>query len=365
MEFRISLANPVLDEEMIQAAEDSLRNEWFLVGESIKKFEEEFARFVGTKYAISVNSGTDALFFSLLACNVEKKEVITTPMSFIATANTILYSKGKCIFADIESDTHNIDPMEIEKKINKDTKCILPVHLYGYPAKMKEILDLAKDHNLSIIEDACQAHGTEINGKMVGSFGDAAAFSFFPAKNMTVGGDGGMITTDNEDLAILARKLKNGGRVSKYEHDVLGYTSRMSSVHAAIGRVQLKKLPEWNEKRTKLAEIYYKELSNLGKIILPKKGENKIKPSYYMFVIKTRNRDELSEWLNKNEIETGIHYPIPIHLQPIYKRMFNFSDGMYKNAEEHSKTCLSLPMYPDLKEDDVKFVCEKIQEFFK
>jgi len=365
MGFRIFLANPVLDEEMIQAATDALKNERFLLGESVLKFEEEFAKFIGTKYAVSVNSGTDALFFSLLACNIENKEVITTPMSFVATANTILYAKGIPVFADIEKGSPNINPGEISKNITNKTGCILPVHLHGHPARMKEILDLAKEKGLSVIEDDCQAHGAKISGKMVGGFGDVGTFSFYPAKNMTVGGDGGMITTNNEHIADLCRKLRNGGSALKYEHVIFGYTSRMSSVHAAIGRIQLKKLLEWNEKRMELAEIYYKHLSHIEKIALPPKCTAEIKPVYHMFVIRTDRREELKEWLKKDGIETGIHYPIPIHLQPIYKKTFRTVENMYPNSENFARTCLSLPIYPDLSVDDVKFVCEKIQEFFR
>jgi perosamine synthetase len=365
MKYKILLANPLLDEEMIQAATDSLRNERFLFGESVVKFEEEFARFIGTKYAVSVNSGTDALLLSLIACNIDKKDVITTSMSFVATSNTIIYAGGKPIFADIELNTHNIDPKEARKKIGGNIGGILPVHLHGYPAKMKEILDLAEEKNLFVIEDVCQAHGAEINGKKTGSFGAAGAFSFFPAKNMTVGGDGGMITTNDEKIYNLTMKLRNGGRISKYEHDILGYTSRLGSAHAAIGRIQLKRLPEWNEKREKIAEIYHKELSNIKKIAMPPKSGNGIKPSNYMFVIATEQRDKLADFLGNNGIETGVHYPIPIHLQPLYKKMFKTREGMYKNSEKLANTCLSLPMYPDLKKEDVKFVCEKIMKFFK
>jgi dTDP-4-amino-4,6-dideoxygalactose transaminase len=285
-------------------------------------------------------------------------------MSFIATANSIIHAKGLPVFADIEMSTYNIDPKEIAKKINEKTSCVMPVHLYGYPAKMEDILDLAKNHNLSIVEDACQAHGAEIDGKRVGSFGNAAAFSFYPSKNMTVGGDGGMITTNDEKIANLVTKLRHGGRVSKYEHDVLGYTSRMSSAHAAIGRIQLKKLNEWNERRRKIAKLYSKLLSDTKKIILPPIETGEIKPVYHLFVIRTKERDKLAEWLNKNEIETGVNYPIPIHLQPLYKKMFGYFKDVYKNSEELSKTCLSLPIHPKLSDTDVKFVCEKINEFF-
>lgn len=365
MGFRIALANPVLDEETIQAAVEALRNERFLLGESVVKFEEEFAKFIGTKYAVAANSGTDALVFSLIACNVENKEVITTPMSFIATANAILYAKGMPVFADIEMETYNIDPNEISKKITEKTRCIMPVHIYGHPAKIDEILDIAKKHNLCVIEDACQSHGAEIDGKKVGSFGDAAAFSFYPSKNMTVGGDGGMITTDNEEIANLVRKLRDCGRVSKYEHDVLGYTSRLTSLNGAIGISQLRKLSGWNERRREIAMLYNKFLSNIEEITLPPGESEKIKPVYHLFVIRTNRRDELSEWLNKNEIEVGMHYSLPIHLQPVYRKMFGFSEGMYKNAEEVGRTCLSVPIHQHMTDDDVKFVCEKIHEFFK
>ena len=365
MVFKIRLANPVLDDETIKTATEVLKNEKFLLGESVLKFEEEFSRFIGTKYAVAVNSGTDALIFSLISCNVKNKEVITPSMSFIATGNSILYASGKPVFVDVDMDTYNIDINEILKKITEKTACILPVHLYGYPVKINEILAIAKERNLFVIEDACQAHGADVQGKKVGSFGDAAAFSFYPAKNMTVGGDGGIVTTNNEDIANMLRKLRDCGRVSKYEHDVLGYTSRLSSVNGAIGRIQLQKLPEWNEKRRKIADMYYKLLSDIEKIVLPPKGNKEVKPVYHLFVIRTNQRDGLAKWLNKNEIEVGIHYPLPIHLQPVYKKMFRTSEGMFRNSEEMAKTCLSLPIHPFLTNEDVKFICETIHEFFK
>jgi perosamine synthetase len=350
---------------MREAAMLALQNERFVLGESVFKFEDEFARYCGTKYGVSTSSGTNALQFSLLALGVGRgDEVVTTPNSFVATANAALHANALPVFADVDLNTFNIDPKAIVGKISEKTRAILPVHLYGYPAEMGPILETAKEHGLSVVEDACQAHGAEYFGKKAGSIGDVGCFSFYPSKNMTVCGDGGMIVTNNEEVAKMIAKLRDCGRASHYEHDVIGYTSRLNTVSAAIGRVQLRRLDEWVSKRRENAKIYDSMLSGVAGVSLPPSGSSDIVPVYHLYVIRTALRDRLEEWLGKNGVQSGIHYPIPIHLQPCYKD-FGYSRGDYPNSERLSDTVLSLPMYPDLSKDEIEYICKAIVEFFK
>ena len=352
--MRIPLSKPVFTEEMKDAAVDALENEFFVMGESVYKFEDEFAGYIGTNYAVAVNSGTFALASPLIASGIEKGDkILTTPMSFIATANSVIHAGGIPVFSDIESDTGNIDTTLIENKI-KDIKGIVSVHLYGNPCDMDNIMEL-KEEGLFVIEDACQAHGAEYKGKKAGSIGDVGCFSFYSVKNMTVGGDGGMVTTNNEEIAEKIRILRDCGRVSKYEHSMIGYTARLNTVNAAIGRVQLKHLDEWNKKRRYAAGIYQK---NLPEELLLRKNGNSV---YHIFAIRSKRRDEIIQHLKENGIGTGIHYPIPIHLQPIYKKLFGYKEGDYPVSERFSREILSLPMYPEITKDEVEFVCETVR----
>ena len=355
---KILLSKPVFTEEMKEAAIDALQNEFFVLGESVSKFEEEFARYIGTKYAVSVNSGTFALASSLIALGIEKGDkILTTPMSFIATANAIIHAGGIPVFLDIENDTGNIalDRVGYLPDIPKDIKAIIPVHLYGNPCDMDKIKEF-KERGLFVIEDACQAHGAEYKGKKAGSISDVGCFSFYSVKNMTVGGDGGMVTTNNEEIVEKIKILRDCGRISKYEHSMIGYTARLNTVNAAIGCVQLRHLDEWNDKRRFAAGIYQQ---NLPKELLLRENGNSV---YHIFAIRSKRRDKIIQHLKENGIETGIHYPIPIHLQPIYKKLFGYKEGSYPSSERFSREVISLPMFPEITKDEVKFACEKIRE---
>jgi len=327
MRYKIPLMRPIISKEMTEAATNALQNERLVLGESVSKFEEEFADFIGTKHARSVSSGTDGLMLSLLALTdfLDKgKEIITTPASFAATANVILHVNGYPKFADIKLSDYTIDPEEIKECVFSDeTIGIIPVHLYGYPADMDRINEIAKEDDLIVIEDACQSHGAVYKGKKTGSLSDVGVFSFYSSKNMTVGGDGGMVTTNNEDIAKEIESLRHAGRRigSHYIHDLIGFTSRLDTFKAAIGRIQLRELPKWNEKRREVARKYDQHLSDLDQVILPPKPTQDVKPVYYVYIIRTEKRDQLKDHLEKNGIETGILYPIPIHLQPAYRKM--------------------------------------------
>jgi perosamine synthetase len=362
---RVPLANPIIDEEMKEAALHALQNEHFVGGESVHKFEEEFALYCGTKFAVSTASGTAALILSLIATGVRGGQVLTTPASFVATANSIIHAGATPRFADINMENYNIDPAEVRKAIGKETKAILPVHLFGYPAKIDQLHEIAFDSGTPIIEDACQAHGASYRGKKVGSLGDVGCFSFFPSKNMMVAGDGGMITTDNESIADSVTSLRNCGRAKgSNRHCMIGFTERLNTVQAAVGRVQLKRLDAWNQNRRIIASKYDDLLSDLKEIITPPKGSFAA-PVYHMYVIRCKQRDELRAWLDKAGIETGIHYPAPIHLQPIYREMFNYSEGEFPNSEVLCRNALSIPMHPGLTPDEIEFVSEKIHEFYE
>lgn len=363
---KIPLAKPVFNMEMEKAAVNALLNERFVLGESVYKFEEEFAKYCSVDCAVSTNSGTDALQIALITLGIARgHHVITSPASFIASSNVILHVGATPIFVDIDLETYTIDPQQMKQTIDKKTGAVIPVHLYGYPADMDSINEIAHKKGLYVIEDACQAHGASYKGRKAGSLGDIACFSFYPSKNMTVAGDGGMLVTNDENVAKKAAKLRDSGRKSKYIHDLIGYTARLNTVNAAIGRVQLKHLEEWNESRRMNAQKYDRLLCDIEALILPPKGDRETRPVYHLYVILTKHRDSLKVWLESNGIQCGIHYALPIHLQPIYKKMYKFKEGMYPRSEELCRTCLSIPMYPDLNMSQIKYVSEKIHEFFE
>jgi perosamine synthetase len=372
---RISQARPVFLPEMEKAVIDALRNDRFLDGENVSKFEEEFAAMVGTDYAISTNSGTSAIAFVLIAIGANRRKCITTPWSFIATANAVIHAGGEPVFADISLEDFCQSPKDTEIQLKKCSEgkkgvfAILPVHIYGQPFDFDRFDELSRKFDVPIVEDAAQAHGARYKGRRVGSLGVAAAFSFYPSKNMSVLGDGGMVTTNEEKIARYVSKLRNSGRISRYEHDILGYTARLNTVNAAIGRVQLRYLEEWNAKRRQIAERYSIGLKTIEQILLPPRPTKEIEPVYHQFVIRIRNlrngRERLKQFLEKNEIEVGVHYPIPIHLQPLYVKMYGYKRGDFRNSEILSQECLSLPMHPFLSNEEVDYVIEKIREFFE
>lgn len=336
---------------MEEAAIDALRNENFVMGESVHKFEEEFAKYIGTKYAVSVNSGNSALQLSLIALGISNgSKVITSTNSFIASANCILMTGSSPILYDINSSDGNIDI----HSDNKNADALIPVHIYGNPCDFESIKAKSEENKIPIIEDACQAHGAIFEGKKVGSLGNTGCFSFYTTKNMTVGGDGGIVTTNNEEVANVISSLRDNGRISKYEHDKLGYTMRLNTVSAAIGRVQSKHLDENNKRRREIVGIYRRNLSQDCLLEENPKG----KAVYHQIVLRHRNRDKIMTHLSKNKIGTAIHYPIPIHKQPIYTK-FQFN---LPKSEEFVTEILSLPSFPLLKNNDVKLICEKINE---
>ena len=365
MKHKIPLAKPAWDDEMKEAAQLALQNEHFVLGESVHKFEEEFATYCGTKFAISTASGTSALVLSMLAANLRGRSVITTPMSFVASANSIVHAGARPTFADISVQGYTIDPERVRASLTDDTKALLPVHLYGYPADMNELRAIASERGILVIEDACQAHGASLGGVKVGCLGDIGCFSFYPSKNMTVGGDGGMVVTNDQRIAESVSSLRDCGRAKgkKYLHTSLGYTERLNTVQAAIGRVQLRRLNAWNEARRRIASRYDQGLANLRQMTTPPHCPSSVVPVFHLYVARCTHRDELRTWLANAGVATGIHYELPIHLQPIYRDMFHYVGGEFPNSEKLCREVVSLPIYPDLSMDEVEYVCQKIREF--
>jgi len=350
--------------EIDEAIKDIIDNTAFIGSPKIKEFEDNFAKFNEAKHAIALNSGTDALFFTLKAMGIkEGDEVITVPNTFIATTEAITRNNASIKFVDIDKDTYEIDPNLIEKAITSKTKAILPVHLYGQIADMEAIKEIAEKHNLMILEDACQAHNAAFNNKKAGHYSTAAAFSFYPGKNLGAYGDAGIITTNNDEIARKIRMLRDHGRTSKYESIEEGFSSRMDGIQAAVLNTKLNHLENWTEMRRKNAKLYNKLLQGIKGIILPIEHE-KAKHVYHLYVIRTEQRDNLLDFLKKNGISAGIHYPIPLHLQPVYKHL-NHKEGDFPITENSSKEILSLPMFPELTQEQITYICEKIKEFNK
>jgi len=345
-----------------------LKSGIFIGGKEIDKFEKAITKVCGTKYAISVNSGTDAIFLSLKALNIGVgDEVITSPFTFVATAEAIANAGAKPVFVDIEAETFNIDAKKIEEKITKKTKAILPVHLFGQMANMREIIKIAKKYKLSIIEDAAQAIGAEDNSKKAGSLGDCGCFSFFPTKNLGACGDGGIITTNNKEIAQKLNFLKNHGSSTKekYLNLFLGFNSRLDAIQASILNVKLKYFKEWNKKRLKNAEYYNKELSKIKQIITPIIFPKKIHIfNQYTIRVVGNDRKILLNYLADENIPIMIYYNIPIHLQPAFK-FLGLKQGDFPIAEKTANEVVSLPIYPELSRKQQDVIIKKIKNFYK
>jgi dTDP-4-amino-4,6-dideoxygalactose transaminase len=348
--------------ELQEAIEGVLRGGMFVGGEEVEKFEEEFAEYCGVRFAVGVGSGTEALHLALLACGVESgHEVITVPNTFIATAEAITLTGARPIFVDIDPETYTMDTNQIKSAITERTKAIIPVHLYGQPADMVPILSIAERHKLLVVEDAAQAHGAVYNGKKVGGFGAVACFSFYPTKNLGAYGEGGAVVTDHEEIAQRVMMLRDHGSRQKYRHEIEGMNSRLDTLQAAILRVKLRHLDQWNQQRGERAALYDALLQDTTGVVRPTVREGCIHV-YHLYVIKTTERDRLREHLGNMGIITGIHYPVPVYLQPAYGYL-GVSKGIYPVTERAAREILSLPMYPELQREDVEHVAGEIKGF--
>ena len=347
--------------EIDNAIQRVIDNSSFIMGPEVQDFEAAFARYLGVSEAVGVASGSAALQLALLACGIGPgDEVITTPHTFFATAEAISQVGATPVFADIQADTYNLDPELVENAITPHTRAIIPVHLYGQPADMLEIMAVARRHGLKVIEDAAQAHGATHYGRRAGGIGDLACFSFFPSKNLGCYGDGGMVTTDDPDLAARLRRLRDHGRTGKYEHAEVGWGARLDALQAAILSAKLRHLDEWNDGRRAAAARYNALLAGCDVVTPAERSYNC--HVYYCYVIRTPKRDGLFEELAARGIGAGIHYPIPLHLQPAYKPL-GLLPGAFPVSEAAADSVLSLPMYPEITPEQQSIVAAAIKAF--
>lgn len=362
--MKIPIAKPIITKEEKKAIIEVLDSGMLAQGKKTKELEEKFAKLCNTKYAIAVNSGTAAIHSSLYASGIKKgDEVITVPFTFVATVNPIIMQGATPIFADVKEDTFNIDPKKIEEKITDKTKAIIAVDLYGQIFDYKSIREIAEDHNLILIEDACQAVNASLDGKKAGTFGKIAAFSFYATKNI-VTGEGGMITTNNKEFAELAKRFRNHGQSeqTKYEYHDLGYNYRMADLLAAIGLAQMEKVEYITNKRIKNAELLSKGLSKYEDITIPKVKDN-AKHVFHQYTIKVdpKIRDRLVNRLKNKGIGCNIYYPKPLHLYPFFTKM-GYREGQFPISEMLSKSVLSLPVHPAVTKEDIDYIIKSIGE---
>lgn len=383
----------LIREKVEQAVCEQMESGMYIGGKAVSDFEKKFAEYIGVKHAISVNSGTDALVIALRALGIkEGDEVITTPFTFFATAETIAMVGAVPVFVDVEEDTYNIDPTKIEEKITEKTKAILPVHIFGQPADMGNIMEIATRHNLAVIEDACQAVGSAVMGKKAGAIGNVGCFSFFPTKNLGAFGDGGMITTNDDEVATVCRAYKehgmaqNGakaryiltgvedelaGTVSpdglynpyKYYNYLIAYNSRLDAIQARVLDIKLDYLDSFNARRTEIAAFYGKELGACGDITVPKVREDVI-PVWHQYAFRCGRKDDMGNFLSSKGVGSAAFYPVPLHLQKAFKYL-NYKEGDLPIAEMLSKETVCLPVFPELTQEELDYVVSCVKEFFK
>ena len=367
-----------LKEELINAVNKVLASGRYILGPEVEAFEKEVANYLGVKHAIGVASGTDALWLSLKALGVGPGDlVLTTPFTFFATASAILNTGATPVFADINPLTFNLDPEKVKEALEgrspvwqrlglkpEKVKVILPVHLYGQAADMDALLEIARQYDLKVVEDAAQAMGTKYKGQKVGSFGEFGCFSFFPTKNLGAFGDGGLVVTQDDELAEKVRMLRAHGSKPKYYHHLVGTNSRLDAIQAAILRVKLPHLDKWIEARRNIANIYDSLLGKVEKVKIPYRASYSYH-TFHQYTLRILNgqRDELRSYLKEKGIGTGIYYPLPVHLQPVLKP-FGYMEGDFPEAEKACKEVLSLPMWPELTEDEARYVAQTVKDYF-
>ena len=351
-----------MKEEIDQAISRVLQSGHFILGEEVLRFEEELAQSTGVKHVIGVSNGTDALVLAFKALGVGSgDEVITPAFSFFASAEAVASLGGKPVFVDIDPEDFNIKVDRIEGKITEKTKAILPVHLYGNPADMESLMNVAQKHNLKVIEDTAQALGAKVGGRKVGTIGDVGTISFFPTKNLGGFGDGGAILTNDSRIAEEVRLLRVHGAKKKYFHEKVGFNHRLDALQAAILRAKLPYLDGWNEKRREIAEKYSERLKGTVTIPSIQKGKLHI---FHQYTIRTPRRNDLKEFLEERGIGAIVNYPLPIHLQPAFSHL-GHQEGDFPESEKASQEVLSLPIYPEMTEEEVDYVSKSVQEFFQ
>ncbi|GAF63765.1 cell wall biogenesis regulatory protein [Bacillus sp. TS-2] len=351
-----------MKKEILECVEKVLDSGQYILGEQGELFEKEASDYLNNSFTVNVANGTDALVLALRALDIGVgDEIITTPFTFFATAEAISRVRATPVFVDIDPITFNIDENEIEKKVTNRTKAIIPVHLFGQACNMNQIKKIADKHNLYIVEDACQAFGGEWKGAKLGTIGDIGCFSFFPTKNLSTIGDGGLVVTKHQDIAERIKKLRHHGSRVKYLHDEVGYNSRLDELHASILRVCLTKIDRWNEERYQKALIYKKHLNDLSAFILPPTPSNK-EHVYHLYCVEHPDRDKIVQYLSKKNIASGIYYPEPLHLQNVYQHL-GYSVGDFPTSEEKSKSLFALPMHPFLTEEEQMTVIDALKKY--
>lgn len=348
-----------LRHDLMEALAAVVDSGWFILGKQVEAFEREFAAYCGAAFGIGVGSGTEALHLGLLACGVEPgDEVITVAFTAVPTVTAITLAGATPVFVDVDPTTFTMDPNQVDGRITPRTKVILPVHLYGHPADLDPLLDLARRHGLRVLEDAAQAHGTHYRGRPVGSIGDLTAFSFYPTKNLGACGDGGLVTTNDPALADRLRLLRNYGQRTRYVHEIQGANSRLDEIQAAVLRVKLPQLDHWNDARRSRAELYHDVL----RAVRVPSEQPWAHHVWHLYVVLHARRDALQKYLAERGVGTLIHYPLPVHLQPAY-RYLGWEPGSLPQTERLSQEILSLPLYPELPMEQVAYVAEQVNAF--
>jgi dTDP-4-amino-4,6-dideoxygalactose transaminase len=349
--------------EINAAIQKILDNSEFVQGPTVRRFEEQFSAVQNVKHTIACGSGTDALHLALWGLGISSQdEVITAANTFIATAEAVLLTGAKPVLVDIHEPSLTIDPAKVEAALTERTKVIIPVHLYGQACDMDPIVELAKRHNIVIIEDACQAHLAEYKGRKVGSFGVAAAFSFYPGKNLGAYGEAGAVVTNDTALFKKLSKLRDHGQVEKYLHEMFGHNYRMDGIQGAILEVKLRYLKQWTDARRRVAQFYNERLKSIPGVVIPKEMEY-ARHVYHLYVVRVSERAALQKYLKEKGVSTGLHYPVPLHLQEALQ-LYGYRRGDFQVTERAADEILSLPMYPELTEEQVDYVCNTIRAFF-
>ncbi|MHA2052193.1 MAG: DegT/DnrJ/EryC1/StrS family aminotransferase [Candidatus Hodarchaeales archaeon] len=339
-------------------------NTAFVCGREVQKFEGTFSQLHEVKFAVGSSSGTDGNHIAMLSCDIGKGDDVIVPVNtFIATAEAISHSGATPVFIDVNEKTYNIDVDQIEERITPNSKAINPVHLFGQPADLKPIKEIANKKDIFVVEDAAQAHLAEYSDRKVGGIGQIASWSFYPGKNLGAWGEAGAVTTNDEKMYLKAKKMRDHGSGKKYYHDLIGHNYRMSEFQAAVLNVKMKYIENWTEMRRKNAEAYSERLADIEQVITPSELKN-VKHVYHLYVIRAENRDELQNFLKENGVASGLHYPIPLHLTQAYAHL-GYKKGDFPVAEKLANEILSLPMYPELAEEQIDYVCEKIKAFYK
>ncbi len=354
-----------IKDEVLKEINDVLDNTTYICGKKAKKFEEDFAKIHNVKHSIGLSTGTDALHVAMHALGIKQGDEVIVPVNtYIATAEGVSLCYAKPVFVDNDEKTYNIDVTKIEEAITPNTKAIIPVHLYGQPAEMDAIMDIAKKHDLHVVEDCSQAHLATYKGKKIGSIGVIGTFSFYPGKNLGAYGEGGAVTTNDPALYGFMYKFRQHGSIEKYIHEIEGHNYRLEEIQAGVLNVKMKYIEKWTDNRRKAAMLYTETFNSLGisEVVTPYHPDH-VDPVYHLFIIRVQNREKLMDHLNKNGVQNGLHYPLPLHMQKAYSHL-NYKPDDFPVAKKYANEILSIPMYPEITEEMIHYVCSTIKKFY-